>query len=190
MAQENPVAQVFQKNIFLTDIKPSEDELKIVEQNYPSLSKEEMFNMAISEKLSTLIWTPIMEEFSKDHDVEPTLEELQSFAKSINAERSQGNELSMNEIYRPFVKTWKVSKALYAEYGGTVIFQQANPLEPVGAYRKLLEKYEAQGDFKIYDKEINKLFWQYYTRKHPMEVPPTEIDYSKPWWLKNSRENN
>lgn len=134
--------------------------------------------------LDILIWTPIMEEFSKNHDIEPTQEEIQSFAKSMNAELPLNNKLNINEMYRPFVKTWKVSKALYEEYGGTVIFQQANPLEPVGAYRKLLEKHEAKGDFKIYDENISKLFWEYYTREHPMQVPLTEIDYSKPWWLK------
>jgi hypothetical protein len=64
-----------------------------------------------------------------------------------------------------------------------VIFQQANPLEPVGAYRKLLESHEAKGDFEIYDEKLKQQFWEYYVREHPFQVPQNLIDYSQPWWL-------
>jgi hypothetical protein len=36
-----------------------------------------------------------------------------------------------------------VSQALYREFGGRIIFPQAG-WEPINAYRKLLEQYEAQ----------------------------------------------
>jgi hypothetical protein len=78
------------------------------------------------------------------------------------------------EIAEHFVRDWKISKALYEEYGGTVIFQQANPMEPVGAMRKLLESHEAKGDFNIYDETLKRQFWEYYirnivSRSHPMK---------------------
>ncbi len=45
---------------------------------------------------------------------------------------------------------WKTDKALYEKYGGTVIFQQSNPFEPVGAYRKLIEDAEKEVRDKSY----------------------------------------
>jgi hypothetical protein len=188
------VAQIFGKDIFMSDLNPNDDELKIVKQSYPNLSDEEALTKARSEKLSSLIWTPIMAEFAKTHDVEPTEEEIQGLAKSMKAMKADlPAEVAKNtpqisaemerQIYQPFVKNWKISKALHGEYGGTVIFQQANPLEPVGAYRKLLESHEAKGDFEIYDEKLKQQFWEYYVREHPFQVPQNLIDYSQPWWL-------
>ncbi|HEY0943857.1 MAG TPA: hypothetical protein VGD81_01275, partial [Opitutaceae bacterium] len=40
-----------------------------------------------------------------------------------------------------WVRAWKINKALYAQYGGRVIFQQAGP-EPLDAYREFLKEQE------------------------------------------------
>jgi hypothetical protein len=189
------VAQIFGKDIFISDLNPKDNELKIVKQSFPNLSDEEALTKARSQKLTSRIWTPIMADFAKTHDVEPTEEEIQGFAKSMNAMKADlPPEVTKNipkmsaemerKVNQPFVKNWKISKALYGEYGGTVIFQQANPMEPVGAYRKLLESHEAKGDFKIYDEKLKQQFWEYYVREHPFQVPQNEVDYSEPWWLK------
>ena len=193
LGSRGQVAKVFGKDVLMSDLNPTPEQLKMTRQSYPKLSEEEVLTKARSEKLSSLIWTPIMEEFGKTHRVEPTEEEIQSFAKSMNSRLKSKDvpEISPEmgkEIYQPFVKTWKISKALYEEYGGTVIFQQANPMEPVGAYRKLLEMHEKKGDFKIYDEKLKKQFWEYYVIGHSFQVPKEEIDFSVPWWLKKSRD--
>ncbi len=54
---------------------------------------------------------------------------------------------------------WKVSKALYQQYGGTVIFQQSNPFEPVGAYGKFLKAQEQAKAFEIFDPKMRQVFW-------------------------------
>jgi hypothetical protein len=192
LSSNGRVAKVFGKDILMSDLDLTEDELKSAKQSYPKLSDEEVLAQARSKKLSRLIWTPIMDEFAKHHDVEPTDEEIQGFAEATKVDlppkyAGKFPELSAEqarEINAPFVKNWKISKALYEEFGGTVIFQQSNPLEPVGAYRKLLESHEAKGDFKIYDEKLKELFWDYYVREHSFQVPEHEIDYSTPWWLK------
>jgi hypothetical protein len=189
------VAQVYGKDIFISDLNPSDEELKRLKKSYPNLSDDEVLNMARPEKLSSLIWPPIMEEFGKTHNVEPSEEELLSFGRAMDASKAdlppefadKIPKLSSDmarEINQPFVKTWKISKALYEEFGGTVIFQQANPMEPVGAYRKLLETHERKGDFKIFDEKIKQQFWNYYVKEQPFQVPQGEVDYSVPWWLK------
>ncbi len=174
-----PVARVFGKDIFLADLTGSPDDQPSAESR--------------AQQLAAIIWVPIMDAFAKTHAIEPTEEEIRSFAGAMMAYPPPGQDVAPpqlppemeRKLYGTFVRNWKMSKALYEEYGGTVIFQQANPLEPVGAYRKLLEMHEAKGDFKIYDEQLKILFWAYYTQKH-LEIPPEEVDYSQPWWLKKS----
>src|SRR5262245_15326787 len=94
-------------------------------------------------------------------------------------------EESERRVAAHFVEQWKRSKALYEEYGGIVLFTQANPMEPVGAMRKLLEIHQAKGDFEIYDEQLKQQFWKYYLYPISWKVlPPDKVDYSEPWWLK------
>jgi hypothetical protein len=81
------------------------------------------------------------------------------------------------------VKGWKLDRALYTKYGGTVIFQQANPFEPVGAYRGFLEEMEKVKVFDVFDPDNRQKFWHYFVRQHPFEVPAKDIDFDKPWWM-------
>jgi hypothetical protein len=190
LESREPIAQVFGKDILISDLDPTVDELKIARRSYRKVSEEELLTKVRSKKLASLIWIPIMDEFAKTHDVEPTEEEILSFTNSMKASKTDLRNAPIispemeRKIYQPFVKNWKTSKALYEEFGGTVIFQQANPMEPVGAYRKLLEIHEKKSDFKIYDEKLHQQFWEYYVREHPFQLPPNQIDYSVPWWLK------
>ena len=84
---------------------------------------------------------------------------------------------------RQFVESWKFSRALYEKYGGRVIFQQANPFEPLGAYRAFLEEHEKGGTFEIRDSDLRKRFWHYYVDMPHSEVPVADVDLSKPWWV-------
>ncbi|MEK6703380.1 MAG: hypothetical protein AABZ53_14055 [Planctomycetota bacterium] len=94
-------------------------------------------------------------------------------------------ESSFDGVFaKAMVLQWLVDKSLYEKYGGRVIFQQANPSEPVGAYRAFLQSHERRGTFRIFDAAARDKFWKYYTTNHSMEVPKDQIDFSKPWWEK------
>lgn len=67
-----------------------------------------------------------------------------------------------DQVARAFILRHKVNRALYCQYGGRVIFQQAGP-EPLDAYRKFLEGQAAQGNFRIFDLTLEKEFWRYFT---------------------------
>ena len=110
--------------------------------------------------------------------VTPVLDE-ETFDLSETEQQELTKQIS--NMHRDFVRTYKISKKLYELYGGTVIFQQGNPFEPVGAYRKLLEMHETKEDFVIYDKEFRASFWDYYVRKH-LAIPEEKVDYTIPWW--------
>lgn len=65
------------------------------------------------------------------------------------------------QLAKAFVLRWKVNRALYRQYGGRIIFQQAGP-EPLDAYRTFLQEQEALGQFKILDPSFAQEFWHYF----------------------------
>jgi hypothetical protein len=90
-------------------------------------------------------------------------------------ERSKGMEEKLRPVKRKsarmFVKRWMVNKALFAKYGGRVIFQQAGA-EPLDAYRDFLKEQEKYGAFQILDKQYQAPFWRYFTND-AMRAPST-----------------
>jgi hypothetical protein len=87
------------------------------------------------------------------------------------------------------VKQWKLNRVVYKRYGGAVIWQQFNPMEPVGAYRQFLEDAEASRAFEIFDAKDREAFFYYYRRSHPFVIPAERFDFDKPWWRQASRED-
>jgi uncharacterized phage infection (PIP) family protein YhgE len=82
------------------------------------------------------------------------------------------------------VQVWKFDQSLYKQYGGTVVMKQANPFEPIGAYKKFLEDKEKNKSFEILDATYKKNFWKLFdTPKEAVVVPANKVDYSKPWWI-------
>ena len=82
------------------------------------------------------------------------------------------------------VQVWKFDQSLYKQHGGTVVMKQANPFEPIGAYRKFLEEQEKGKKFEILDATYKKKFWQMFdVPKNAPVVPPAKVDFSKPWWV-------
>lgn len=81
-----------------------------------------------------------------------------------------------------WVAPWKFYRALYRQYGGKVIFQQAGP-EPLHAMTRFLEEHEAAGAFAIYDPELHKAFWAYYRTMGHNNMPDGGKFLETPWWL-------
>lgn len=131
---------------------------------------DEGLDAAEEERLATLrqLLTPDpeMERWRREHVAENRAIEEQAARQTIDA--------------------WKVSKALFEEYGGRVIFQQAGP-EPLDAYREFLEEHAAAGSFELLDAEAEKEFWRYFVddRMHAfMDIDGAEI-FATPWWLRD-----
>lgn len=98
------------------------------------------------------------------------------------------------DIARHFVWAWKLNKALFEQYGGRVIFQQAG-VEPVDAYRDFLKEEERKGSFKIFDKKFEPTFWEYYTKDNMHTfISETREQGAKifetPWWLMDEQKES
>ncbi|WAC21455.1 hypothetical protein OVA24_08655 [Luteolibacter sp. SL250] len=104
-------------------------------------------------------------------------------------EKPKKPDADEKKMAREFVRTWKVNRALFKQYGGRVIFQQAGP-EPVDAYRDFLREEEAKGSFKITDEESKKVFWKYFTdgSMHTfLDAKEGAQAMETPWWLKEQK---
>ena len=109
-------------------------------------------------------------------------------------ERTQGMKEQLRPIKRQmarqFVRSWKINKALFAKYGGRVIFQQAGP-EPLDAYRDFLREQEKKGAFRILDEKYKAPFWRYFTHD-AMHTFYSKGDGARfintPWWMLEQQE--
>jgi hypothetical protein len=133
--------------------------------------------------------SPISEKDRKDKEAQ-----LQSIEKILKTKRdlkelSGGMEEQMRTARRNlaqrFVRAWKINKALYAKYGGRIIFQQGG-VEPLDAYRDFLKEQEKKGTFQIVDKNYEAPFWKYFTNDamHTFYAKEEgEKFINTPWWM-------
>ena len=159
------------------------------------------------------VFTLKMEEKKKQHQIKfeqdrkKLLKELKSTALSVQDRKEKESQLEMierilktnrqvkkqtkgmEEQWRPIaqqiVRMWKVNKALYAKYGGRVIFQQAG-VEPIDAYRDFLKDQQKKGTFQILDKKYEVSFWKYFTNDamHTFYLKEDGAKFiNTPWWL-------
>lgn len=152
--------------------------------------------------LSALILDPLFEKYRKDRGIVATEAEIESFLEStLRSAESRDDSVAVEfgippipeflrkaaerEVAALFVVDWKTSREMHQEFGGKVIFQQSNPLEPVGAYLAFLRQQERKGAFEIRDEGLAGEFWEYFTADHSLVVPPDKVDYSVPWWEQN-----
>jgi hypothetical protein len=136
-------------------------------------------------RVEAVIWKLLREDYYRKNGVVATRAEMNAFARALFRQRVARG---VNKILaESAVKGWKFDRALYRQYGGAVIFQQSNPFEPVGAYRKFLEEHERKGSFEILDAALRRSFWEYYTGEPEMVVPPAEVNYETPWWLQKPK---
>src|SRR5262245_29004200 len=85
-----PVARVFGRDIFMTELNPTDDELgmhKRMQQKFPrpGLSEDEFISATRRNKLAHLIWEPIQAEFDRTHDVKPTETEIDDHIRAFDA---------------------------------------------------------------------------------------------------------
>jgi hypothetical protein len=89
------------------------------------------------------------------------------------------------ETGREIIRQWKINRALHAEYGGRLIYQQLG-LEPLDAYRRFLEVRRDAGDFVIHDPSIAADFWRWFSDDsiHTFVAPdsPDAANFAVPPW--------
>lgn len=179
------VARVLKGNISREQIKPGSDELKDAKLKYKGAEYDNWIRGYQAELLVSLILDPLLREYAKAHAITASVDEINSMSRAVFGRRVARG--AIRTLAEDAVIQWKLSKALYQQYGGTVIFQQSNPFEPVGAYQKFLEEGEQKKAFEILDPQLRQGFWCYFTCEQSMIVPPEEVNYDVPWWLQKAK---
>ncbi|WP_050799590.1 hypothetical protein [Thiocapsa marina] len=129
------------------------------------------------EALQEAILTPLFDRYAAEHGIEAEPAEIDTFvehlrqglaAEGLTAEEGLTPEETAEidgmrrDVARAIIRQWKINKALHAQYGGRIIYQQLGP-EPLDAYREFLQQRRAEGAFRIQDPALAEGFWRYFT---------------------------
>lgn len=147
--------------------------------------RDELSRQLESDALSESERSTITSNFNK---VDKRLKMDAVFAEKA-ASDPEDSRKTEERIAESFVRAWKVNLALYEQYGGRVIFQQAG-VEPLDAYRLFLQEQEAAGNFQILDKQYEASFWNYFTNDTMHSFYPTDEGdkfMRTPWWLSSEK---
>ena len=186
------IARLFGESISNSELQPSESDVDRFQSILTDKSESEIRSILAQQALGTKITQSVLADFANKNHIEPSDSEVESAYSVIKlwtAELSQNESYSEEDIERyrlamakGMAKSWKVSKALYEVYGGDVVFQQSNPLTPVGAYKDLFEQYREKGEFVIYDPIFKAAFWASVRMQYSNVLKKENIDFSVPWW--------
>ncbi len=171
-------------------IEPTDEELKAFILRSEEMERQHRIQLEKDrKKLVAELKDPAVSEHDRK-EKESRLQTIESILKSNREMKAQvKGEKQLLEMKRQmawqFVRSWKINKALFAKYGGRVIFQQAG-VEPIDAYRDFLKEQEKSGAFQILDKKYEASFWRYFTNDAMHTFYP-EGEGAKfintPWWM-------
>ncbi len=188
--KEQPVAKVLEQEVFIKQIEPPLDERRKAQRKYKSPEYQKWLLDYRVDNLVSVILNPLLKQYAAAHGISAAPDEIEGCIRVVFADYPNKDKPTERKIIRALAEQeviqWKVSGALYKQYGGPVIFQQANPFEPIGAYQKFLEEHEQHKAFVIFNPQLRQAFWKYFTADHDA-IPPEQINYDLPWWLQKPK---
>lgn len=152
-------------------------------------------------KLRSHILTRLFDQYAQEQGIEVQESEIIAFIEKMKSgmaekglvaedELTEKERNEATEVRRQFatsiIRHWKINKALYAAYGGRIIYQQLGP-EPLDAYHRFLEERQEDGAFTIREQSVADTFWRYFTNDtmHSF-IEPGSLDerraFSVPPW--------
>lgn len=185
--KDAPIARVMYEYIYRADLNPPNEKGASKKTSEP-LSDAEA-DILRSRVLSTLqhVYLDKQQIEATDEEVQQYVAAMEATLKGIPTGLSKVEMEQMRQMWKvtgsQAVRSWKFDRALHEKYGGRVIFQQANPLEPVGANQRFLTEAENDKVLQIFSEANREEFWEYFKREHPFEADPKDVDFTKPWWL-------
>jgi hypothetical protein len=122
-----------------------------------------------------------------------TLNSLRDHDARMEKERSDPAAEKMwqdseRRVAAVWVKQWKVNQALFREFGGRIIFQQAG-WEPIDAYRSLLDQYKAEKRFVVNDPSLQEAVFRYFRHKFVYaDEKKAKFYFERPYWERTQEE--
>lgn len=88
------------------------------------------------------------------------------------------------------IKVWKLNRAIFNNFGGgKVVFHQFGPIEPIDAYRVLIENIKNEGKLKILEPSLQNTLLapeDYYNKG--LRITETLDTYPSPYWEETKNE--
>ena len=183
---EQVLAVVLGEPITVASVLPSEAERKTMRDK-----AKEKYSALLDYKIQMATFDNVLEriilDYAKRNSIVADPDLTQQFENKFGGEfarnQKEGTSKSIQEIAKLEVIKFLVEKALYAEFGGRVIFRQSNPQMPVDAYRTLLAQYKENKQLTFDDESLETAFWDGFSEPFQYEVPAENVSFSKPWWL-------
>jgi hypothetical protein len=176
------VASLFDKSITAKDITPDDEVLaKMASQASSGEEQNAMVALASLTKLSELIIEGVLDDYFVQNNLAVDAALVEKFKTKFAGSASEDG--ISDDVAKRQVMIFLAEKHMYNTYGGKVVFRQSNPQLPVGAYYKILKKYEQSGKFTILDKGLADGFWTPFTPPYQYELAEKNINFTQPWWL-------
>lgn len=182
-APQKAVATLFGNPVSASDIEPNKAAKKKAKDVFAQQYQSAVENMR-QQNLASKIIDRVIEEYQKKNNITVNRELVEDFKRVFKASLDEQNTTAAKrqEIGVKQVLQWQTDKALYEEFGGTVIFQQTNPQFPVEAYHQLLKQYANAGAFTFKHNDDEAAFWQPFEPPFTLIIEPEDINFAKPWW--------
>lgn len=152
--------------------------------------------------LQSAILTPLLSQYATEQNIVVADDEVEAFVtmlehgleregltaqNQLNAQEAAEVSTTRHQMARSIIQQWKVNRALYAQYGGRIIYQQFGP-EPLDAYRRFLQQQQRNGKFSIADPDMATSFWRYFSDEsihsfYTGDTDPEELFRIPPWAL-------
>lgn len=122
-----------------------------------------------------------------------TLDRLAEFAARRAQELRDPAQQKMQQdserrVAAHWVRQWKLNQALFREFGGRIIFQQAG-WEPIDAYRKLLEQAEASKQLVLADPVWRGAVYRYFEHRFVYaDEAKARFYFERPYWERTPEE--
>lgn len=113
---------------------------------------------------------------------------MYNMREAMPEETRKQMETGEQKMAEAMVKSWKIKKTLFKEYGGRVAFQQAG-LEPLDAFQAFMKELEDSGAATIHDpayKDVFKTMDAYVGKEHdflPEDSEQIEDYFDRPSWM-------
>ena len=181
--KETPAAVIYGKPISYQAITPNSEELE--EMGLVRQMPKYRFYLA-QVRTGRLIKTLLDEataKFATERGIEKGKDKalIESVINTFYPEEetiSEEQQMNAEEI----VYRWQIDKALYEEFGGTVVFQQSNPVAPIESYRLLLQRELNGGALELVDEQLATMVWESMGPPYRLVVEPENVKFDIPWW--------
>lgn len=113
---------------------------------------------------------------------------MYNMREALPEESRRKMEEGERNMAQAMVKSWKIKKTLFKEYGGRVVSQQAG-LEPLDAFQAFLKEMEGGNAVTVHDKaykDVLKTMDSYISKEHaylPEGSEETEKYFDTPSWV-------